>query len=256
MIKTKDICHALVLLPALLAVGVAPSVRAHSFVKLQSPGYVTEGSNTSGVYQITHACGQDPVLAQSFMMPTLNPILKRQGGGKIADADGSGTVDLFDVITSGTLIGTFQPQIDRSVFRQTQLKVDDPSLNNPVGFSGTRGVVPDKFYAETRLTVNTVFFVTNSCVRELWVHPVGAEICKFTQVPDEGDANIWMEETTSKFPNAVHGVGENALRIRFVRDQSFNPLKKRCKGGYIVDVYASKVDIDTHLPIPGIWPAP
>jgi len=83
---------------------------------------------------------------------------------------------------------------------------------------------------------------------------VGADICKVTSTPQLGDANIWMNHTTAKFPNPVHGVGENELRIDFKRDLKTNPLPKRCGAGYTVDLNASDEDIDANLPIPGYWP--
>jgi hypothetical protein len=194
------------------------------------------------------------VIAQSLMMPTVNPILSRPDGGKIPDTDGSGFVDLADLIENGSFAGLVTPYVDMHIFKQTQRKIDMPELDNTVGFSNTNGKIPDKFYADSPFSLVSVSFVPISCAKELVVHPVGADICRITSVPDGGDANIWIEHPTRKFPNLVHGVGENALRITYQRDLATHPLKKRCGEGYTVEVFASDEDIDDHLPIPGIWP--
>lgn len=239
---------------ALVLCGAGHGASAHSSIMIAGNAVVEEA--VTALYRIQHACSESglPVIAQSFIMPTVNPILSRRDGGKIPDTDGSGAVDLGDVIENGSFVGLIAPFVDTHVFKQSQRKIDVPDLDNTVGFSSTHGKVPDKFYAETPFSLVPVSFVQNSCARELVVHPVGADICRFTSIPDGGDANIWMEHPTKKFPNWVHGVGENQLRITYQRDLSSNPLRKRCGEGHTVDVFASDEDIDAHLPIPGLWP--
>ncbi|MFO1417840.1 MAG: hypothetical protein U1E83_04155 [Methylotetracoccus sp.] len=237
-----------------------PDASAHSEINLPPPYYVGEEFITAQ-YRIVHACTTNtgksiPVIAQSFMLPTQNAVVSRPDGGKIDDSNGNGTADLEDVIDNGNLAGLIQPFINRSVFQKIQRKTDSPDLDNAVGFSGTNGEVPDKFYADMPFMLIPVSFRTDSCATELIVHPVGADICRITKSPKEGDANIWMEHTTAKFPNPVHGVGENALRISYKRNLKSLPLTKGCGKGYTVDVFASDEDIDANLPIPGVWPKP
>lgn len=234
---------------------LSQGVLGHSSIDMPPPYYVREASVTAS-YRIVHACDGSPVIAQSFIMPSLNPVLERQDGGKIEDANGDGIIDIADISDSGSLIGTFQPLIDKRVFSEIQMKVDDPGLGNAIGVSATGGSVPDKFFADTPIVIRPVFFIQNSCAKELVVHPVAADICRFTKSPRAGDVNIWMEHPTAKFPNLVHGIGESQLRISFHRNLKANPLPKRCNGGYTVDAFASDEDIDAHLPIPGVWPKP
>ncbi|MFO1417842.1 MAG: hypothetical protein U1E83_04165 [Methylotetracoccus sp.] len=254
--KLAVLAHASI--GAALLCAATPNAQAHSGVLLPPP-YSVGGSIVTAQYRIVHACTTNtgkslPVIAQSFMLPTQNPVLSRADGGKIDDTDGSGTVDLGDIIYNYSFAGGITPIINHSVFRQIQRKTD--SLENAVGFSGTDGEVPDKFYADIPFALTPVFFVEASCAKEIVVHPVGADICRITKNPKEGDVNIWMEHTTAKFPNPVHGIGENALRISYARDLKAYPLEKRCGKGYTIDVFASDEDIDAHLPIPGIWPKP
>jgi hypothetical protein len=235
---------------ALLA-GLITDASAHSIILLDGRTYIPEYTAVKAVYRIQHACTESglPVIGQSFILPTVNPIVKREDGGKIEDLNFSGSVDLADVIDAGSLIGQVQPFIDTSVFKQRQLKSD--SLGNTIGFSSTGGNIPDKFYAEIPFLIPSVGFIAQSCASQMIVHPVGADICKTTNPPALGDANIWVEHTTSKFPNLVHGVGENELRLVYKRTLSTNPLptNKNCGQGYTVDVYASDKDINANLPI-------
>lgn len=235
----------------------AQNALAHSDIDIPA-GAVLEGVQTQATYRIQHACSESgrPVIAQSLLLPTVNPILSRAGGGAVQDTDGSGTVDLNDVIQGGSLAGLIQPYIDTAVFRQRQRKTNP--LGNAIGFSSTKGKIPDGFYAEIPFVLTPVFFLETSCVTHLVVHPVGADICKVDRTPRLGDANLWMNHTTTKFPNPVHGIGENALRIDYKRDISINPLPKVCGEGYTVDLDVSDEDIDANLPITisgsGYWP--
>ncbi|MFO1418300.1 MAG: hypothetical protein U1E83_06485 [Methylotetracoccus sp.] len=68
--------------------------------------------------------------------------------------------------------------------------------------------------------------------------------------------NIRLDQPKAKFPNLVHGIGENQRRISFRRNLTSIPLPKRCRGRYVVDAFASDEDIDAHLSIPGVWPKP
>lgn len=237
--------------------GTSAETAAHSSIDIPN-GEVLEGYMTKVAYRIQHACSESgrPVIAQSFLLPTVNPILSRADGGEIPDLDGNGTVDLSDVIQGGSLVGLIQPYIDTTVFKQRQRKTD--ANGNAIGFSSTKGNVPDGFYAEIPFLLPSVFFVETSCVMHLLVHPVGADVCKITRTPRLGDANIWMEHTTARFPNNVHGIGQNELRIDFKRDTGFNPLPKGCGEGFTVEVHASEEDIDANLPITipssGYWP--
>ncbi|MFO1417843.1 MAG: hypothetical protein U1E83_04170 [Methylotetracoccus sp.] len=243
------------LFAALLA-AAAPNAAAHSYIAAR-PLVIYP---IFAQYRIVHACYPlngttvKPVIAHSFLMPTVNPILSRPDGGTIEDTDKNGKVELIDIIQSGGLQENIVPFVNHSVFKELQRKTDP--LGNTIGFSGTEGNVPDKYWADIPFTIMPVFFNPDSCVSELVVHPVGADICRLTGVPDYGDANLWMEHPTAKFPNYVHGIGENGLSIDFKRSKKYNPMKKRCGAGYKVDVFASDEDIDANLPIPGIWPKP
>ncbi|MFO1417841.1 MAG: hypothetical protein U1E83_04160 [Methylotetracoccus sp.] len=246
------------LIGTVLLCSVTQNAWAHSEIDVPRPYSVGE-SIVTAQYRIVHTCLTStgkwiPVIAQSLIVPTQNPVLSRTDGGKIDDLNQSGTTDLGDILQNPSLAGLIQPIVNRSVFQKIQRKTDD--LDNAVGFSATDGEVPDKFYADLPFVLVPVFFVPESCAKELIVHPVGADICRITKTPKGGDVNIWMEHTTAKFPNPVHGIGENSLLIRYERNMKTYPLEKRCGEGYSVDVFASDEDIDAHLPIPGIWPKP
>lgn len=150
----------------------------------------------------------------------------------------------------------FQSALALSTFAVPPVSAHDAILGNTIGFSATSGHYRQGFVGEVPLFVTPIFFTEETCATQIAVKPVGADICKITPVPASGDANIWMEHTTAKFPNPVHGVGENEMRLIFKRDLETKPLAQSCNGqGFSVTVTASAKDIDANLPIPNYWPA-
>lgn len=229
---------------------VVGPVSAHDTI----PNGTTSEATVTAQVLIQHSC--DPsldangnptfprVIAYSFIFPTVDPIATRDDNGE--------AVDINEVVVN------FGPQIvtpfwDKRIFKDHQLKTD--SLGNNIGFSSTGGNFPQGFMGEVPIMISPMFFWYESCATQVTVKPVGADICKISETPVSGDANIWMDHPTAKFPNPLHGVGENAMRLVFLRDLNSHPLPASCHGeGFSVTVTASDKDIDANLPIPGYWP--
>ncbi|QJD30790.1 hypothetical protein [Methylococcus geothermalis] len=169
--------------------GITASVWAHSLIIVPNGEIVEEW--VTAKYRIQHGCEEQlrgakprPIIAQSFLLPTVNPVLSRDDGGQIQDTDGNGIVDLNDVIQGGSLIGQVTPLVDSSVFKNRRPITD--ALGNVLGFNSTNGKVPPggRIYAEVPFVVTPVFFVEASCATRLVVHPVGADICKLGVTPN------------------------------------------------------------------------
>lgn len=228
------------------------SVWAHTYF---DPRQVTEGRLTRGVLILPHVCealvnGKPrdlPVIAQSLLIPTVNPKLSRSDGRSISD--------LGQVIEQGALSGFITPFFDSSTFQKHRLKKD--SLGNSVGFGNWKGRLPHGYFGQIPVMIQSLNFVSTSCANQLIVEFGGADICRVTAVPADGDANLWIPSTTPRFPDAnVHGVGE-PMPLVINRDLALNPLRPRCSGKeFSVTVSPSPEDIDANLPIKGYWPAP
>ncbi|WP_045225841.1 hypothetical protein [Methyloterricola oryzae] len=250
--KTNTVLPALI-----LSAFAAQPVSAHDVILNNT---IVESQTLSTVL-IQHSCDATTfdangnpiypeVIAYSFVFPTVEPVAIRDDNGE--------AVDLSNILQNYGP-GIVTPFWDTRIFKTLQLKKD--SLGNNIGFSATGGHYQQCFNGEVPLFITPLFFwdadsAIETCATQVTVKPVAADICKITPVPATGDANIWMEHTTAKFPNSLHGIGENEMRLVFKRDLEHNPLPASCNGkGFSVTVTASDKDIDANLPIPNYWPA-
>lgn len=243
---------------ASLLCGAGQGVFAHTTVMSQA----TEGTTAYNALQIGHGCTKDngkklPVVAQSVVIPTVNPVVLRADPN---DSTKTIPVNLSDVISDPLgLAGKVDVVQDRNVFKK-QDEVYDATGNNVIGFNSRngnlqtnlRGLVPFRFTPPAFVPSDA-----NHCAKRLLVKIAIADICKTNVFPPiPGSANLWMPNTTSKFPNAgvdgtsatYHGGGAATLTIN--RKDKLDPA---CGAGYDVTVWPSEEDIDANLPIKGYW---
>lgn len=239
-------CFALVLAP----LGWTSTVNAHpTFV----PTEVLEGVTTNGMIKLTHACeeSQLPLIALSYIVPTVNPFLERSDGGTINA--------LSDVLQNTGLQNFIIPFYDRGLFKLHRLQKD--ALGNTIGFNSRNGRLPLGFPGQVPIQIGALFFNSDSCANEIRIKVAGADICRKTAAVHVGDANLWIPNRTPRFPDGnVHGSSRRLrqgapVTLRVKRDLTNNPLPAACGGtGFSVTVWPSNEDIDQNLPIPGFWP--
>lgn len=241
--------------------GTSLGVLAHTTVRDQA----TEGTTSYNALQIGHTCAvetnkvgadgnpitkQIPIIAQSVVFPTMNPIVTRPDPN---DATKTIPVNLSDVISDATgLAGKADLVQDKNIFA-SQNEVYDSTGTNLIGFNATRGnlqtnlrgLVPFRFTPPTFVASDA-----NHCAKRLLVKIAIADICKKTFPPKPGTANLWIPGVTTTFTHAdIDGVGAPAT-LTINRKNALDPA---CGEGYDVTVTPSSEDVDAHLPIKGYW---
>lgn len=254
--------------------GVGSSAMAHTSIQNQ----VTTSSTTYNNIVIGHTCTlptnnkKIPVVAQSVLFPTVNPLLT-EGDDKHA----SSITAITDIITSATgLAGIPQLIQNKDIFAAQSEKTD--ANGNVIGFNSYTGNLNPSLHGLVPFRLGGISFIsttspkkdaagatvstTDSCVTELVVKVAVADICKLAFPaggPKEGQANLWMPNTTTKFANAVDGTSATPLAgspatLTIKRDTTKNPLDAGCNGtGKTVTVWPSNEDIDANLIIPRVW---
>lgn len=207
---------------------------------------------------IGHGCTDDkgkkfPVVAQSVLFPTLNPVI-------VVDGNLS-NLKVTDLIESATGLANL-PQLiqNRDIFEKSSEKTDDSG--NVIGFNGYKGsldpslhgVVPFRFGSLTFKT--SINGLTNNCVKSLAVKIAIADICKLEfpaggPVEGKAQANLWIPNTTTKFANVVDGTSATT------RGGSPGTLtvdnSSACPSGSTVTVWPSDDDVNANLVIPKVW---
>jgi hypothetical protein len=243
--------------------GFGQNAAAHTSIQNK----VNDSSTTYNNIVIGHTCTTTaskkiPVVAQSVVFPTVNPVL--------TTGTGAGTVSSLtvgDIITSTAALANV-PQLIQSndIFSRQSEKTD--SSSNVIGFNSYKGSLGNTLHGLVPFRTAGITFKssansnTDSCVTKLTVKVAIADICKNTFPPKEGTANLWIPNVTTKFPNAVDGTdngtpGErlgSPASLVINRDLTTNPLDSSCNDtGLEVTVWPSDEDIDANLAIPGVW---
>lgn len=245
---------------AKLAIGVQVAVLcaagsevfAHTTVRDQAK----EGTAAYNALQIGHGCTDPatskklPVIAQSVVFPTLDPIVTRPD-----PADASKTIPflLSDAIADPLgLAGKADLVQDKSVFARQDEVYDD--RGNLIGFYGTKGNLQPNLLGLTTFRFAPPTFVPSDpthCVRRLLIKIAIADICnKNVFPPTPASANLWIPSLTAKFADGeIDGIGAPANLVVNRKDA----LDPACGEGYDVTVTPSPEDVDAHLPIKGYW---
>ena len=238
---------------AAIALLITFGATAHTTVRSQA----TEGVTADNALRIGHGCtapgGEPiPVIAQSTVFPTVNPVL--------TSSDGSAVGGLDAVIAEGTLAARVRGLQDRSVFASQETKRD--ALGNAVGWSAFDGVLDTMLAGRSPFQFAGPNFVASSCAKRLLVKVAIADIC--SRAPADtvasGKVNLWIPDNGSQYATlgkaqGIDGIGEPATLI-VNRNLAANPLPPVCGDGVDVTVTPSAVDVDANLGIPGVWGLP
>ncbi len=237
---------------AALAVAVS-TASAHTTIRSQA----TEGVTEDNALKIGHTCetadeSHIPVIAQSVIFPTLDPVLTASDGSTIAN--------LAQVIEQGSLVGLGRPIQDKSVFKMQRQKYDE--LGNVIGFEAAAGSLDPEIPGRAPFQYAAPRFVAGSCAKRLLIKVAIADICvRGTGMNDSiafGKVNLWIPDDSSQIATLaksrnVDGVG-GAATLTVNRNLTTNPLAAACGAGIDVTVTPSAADIDKNMPIAGFWP--
>lgn len=252
-------------------VAMGSSAMAHTTI--QSTITANSSGVTSSNYNnivIGHTCSLDTkkfsIQAQSVLFPTVDPLVY------VDYVDSSSTVSTLKV---EDLIGPAPtssnpnpvslglaniPQLIQSkdIFEKQSEKTD--AEGNVIGFNGFKGNLDSSLHGLVPFRFNAIAFktgvtgLTNSCVKKLLVKVAIADVCKTSfgkGGPKDGQANLWIPNTTTKFANVVDGTSATALAgspATLTIDNS-----SACANGSTVTVFPSNADIDANLIIPKVW---
>lgn len=261
--------------------GAAQFAYAHTVIQ----NSVTTGSTTYNSIVIGHTCESKgkkiPVVAQSVLFPTVSPIILK--GDQVFDS--TPTLTLGDVFETPAVIakdaqgtpGTpgYKPAVvakaavpldslanipqliqNKDIFKFQREKTN--ATGNVIGFEGWGGKLDPTLHGLVPFRTSGLNFKTSSCAKKVYIKVAIADICKMSFPPQEGTANLWMPNTTTKFPNVVDGTSATAFAgspatLTVERPLSTNPLPEGCGSGDDVYIYPSNADIDANLPIKKRW---
>jgi hypothetical protein len=252
---------------ALFAVG--QGAFAHTTVMSQA----TEGTTAYNALQIGHGCTIEtgkvdankqpitkkiPVVGQSAIFPTLNPLVTRPDP---ADPAKTIAMNLADVISDPLgLAGKADLVQDRSVFKhQDEITDNGREDGKVIGFHSIRGDLQTNLRGLVPFRFTPPVFTKSDgnpehCANSILIKVAIADICKKNAFPPkEGTANLWIPSVTSKFTDGnIDGIGA-AATLTVKRNTAKNPLDPSCGDGYAVTISPSNEDVDAHLPVRGYW---
>lgn len=210
---------------------------------------MTEGTAIDNAIAIGHGCELlgKPVVAQSVVFPTLNPIITSSGATPITD--------LNEVVEGGTLENIADLISSKDIFSLQGEKTN--ALTNTIGFYGKSGSLPT--FALGRVPFQANAPKLGACVNKLTIEYAIADICDTTKPTIKpAKVNLWIPANGSQFAikganNMVDGVGDPAVML--IKRDPANPVStdtQICPDGAVdVTVTISPEDINANLPIPG-----
>lgn len=243
-----------------IVLGLAgPRVDAHTTI--QYPAH--EGTVSYNAAVIGHGCinlangKRTPVVAQSIVVPTVNPVVTRSDGTPTTLAAEFSYSDYRGTFTLDTLANQVQFIQDKSIFDQ-QEEITDAN-GNVIGAYGKRGKLNQELYGLVPFRLTAINFNPESCAKSLNIVMAIADVCKLNVFPPRaGTANLWIPAATSTFSDTgIDGIGEPAGVLTVNRDVVKKPLPAGCAAnadgttGYDVTISPSAEDVDAHLPFKG-----
>lgn len=224
---------------AVVGAFVAQSAVAHTTIQVQA----TEGTTTYNNVVIGHGCTVNgvsiPVIAQSVLFPTVNPIVTVSGAVSETITENPLSIESFANIA--------QLIQNRNVFSKQAEKKN--AAGQVIGFANTEGSLDPSLHGLVPFRTAGVTFKSNSCAKQLLIKVAIADICT-----PNGAANLWIPSVTTKYSNPnIDGIGSPAT-LTINRDLTKNPLPSSCGAGYTITLTPSPADIDANLGIPGYLP--
>jgi hypothetical protein len=226
---------------ATLALGalMTQTAQAHTTIQVQA----NEATTTYNNVVIGHGCTVNgtalPVIAQSVLFPTVNPVVTVSGAGA-----STATENPLSIATFANIAQLIQ---SRDVFtRQVEKK---NAAGQVIGFESTEGSLLPELHGLVPFRTAGVSFKANSCAKQLQVKVAIADICTRNVA-----FNLWIPQATAKYNSpTIDGIGSPAT-LTFNRDLTKNPLPAGCGEGYTITVSPSAEDVDANLQIPGYLP--
>ncbi|WP_428001539.1 hypothetical protein [Acidovorax sp.] len=214
----------------------AQGAMAHTTIQAQA----AEATTTYNNVVIGHGCtvggASVPVIAQSVVFPTVNPVVTVSGNVPASISENPLSIESFANIA--------QLIQNRNVFTKQAEKKN--ATGQVIGFEGTEGSLDPSLHGLIPFRTAGVTFKPNSCAKQLLVKVAIADICV-----KNGAANLWIPSLTPKYTNPnVDGIGSPAT-LTINRDLTKNPLPSSCGEGYTITLTPSPADVDANLPIPG-----
>jgi hypothetical protein len=213
-------------------------VQAHTTIQNQA----SEGTTTYNNLVIGHGCtladgSKLPVIAQSVLFPTVNPVYTTTGTV-------SGNPAVVSITTFANVAQLIQ---DRNIFSRQREKTN--ASGNVIGFESTEGSLDPTLHGLVPFRTAGITFPADSCAIRMIVQVAVADVCQKL-----GARNLWIPSVTPKYADAsVDGIGSPAS-LTFNRDLARNPLRASCGAGYTLTVTPSAEDIDANLKIDGYLP--
>lgn len=218
---------------ALLSLATLPAA-AHTTVQ----SVANEGTTTYNNLVIGHGCtlpdgSKLPVVAQSVVFPTVNPVITVSSGTFSGNPN---------ITATTTLAGIVKPVQSKDVFSTLIPKTD--GKGNLIGWASVGGNLDVNAIGLVPFRTAGITFAKDSCITKLLVKIAVADVCQAN-----GAKNLWIPSVTKKYTDpTVDGIGSPAT-LTIARDQTKNPLPSSCGAGYEVTVTPSVEDVDTNLHI-------
>ena len=243
------------------------------------------GSTSFSRIGVNHACNGTspvtPVVAQSAVIPTINPIISSndpvsspavaavgtsgQPGFVAAKAAGSyytilpNTAAVSDYLVT-TLAGTtpvttlanrFQLVQSKNVFTSS-IEQRNSTGTDVIGWVSTKGSLQINEHGEVPFRFSNVFFKPDSCLRSVIVQLAVADICKTNSLPLDPTklstvqgVNLWIDSTnggSTHFPASSIEAGAGTTNFTINRDPVANPYPATCAAAPVVTKVAGTAD--------------
>jgi hypothetical protein len=274
-ICSQKMKHITLGLGAVLMLGAGQAAFAHASILNAIDSGATGFSRVGLNHACNHTSPPTPIVAQSVVFPTINPILSRSDNGAITSL-----ADFFATTASGltgagadasisTLANFPQLVQSRDVF-SAQIEQRN-EVDKVIGFVSTKGSLGLNLHGELPFRFGAVHFKNNNCAKSLRIQVAVADLCNSQQKPPLQDStvnlgvNLWVSNQTpglagGPFPPGSIENGAATPILTINRNVAVNPYPANCapNGGpdalFDVNVFPSADDI-ARLQYPG-WGTP
>ncbi len=227
----------------------APAVLAHTTLETTT---MAEGVRVVNNLQIGHACGTGTsVLGSSVVFP-----------------DGTDSTILLNGMPYPRPLTDFisnwgpniQPLVNRAVFNNVDEK--NGPTGNVVGFwAGGGPGMPNHMVGYVPFRVNATNINPLSCAASVRFYVNIVDVCEITgptELHDEGVAEFWTHNNIGTIYDRQSATDDGVARLTITRNTTTNPLPAGCGAGSLVEVKASKAQIERDMPIVfqgvRVWP--
>ena len=263
--SSKTLKHVTLGLGAVMMMGAGQAAFAHASILNTVNSGTAIGSTSFSRIGVNHACNATtpitPVVAQSAVIPTINPIISvapvtgNTAGTYVAQSTSpANTVGNYLFTTAAgttpvtTLANRFQLVQSKNVFTSS-IEQRDSSGTNVIGWVSTKGSLQINEHGEVPFRFSNVFFGANSCVHDVVVQLAVADICKTNSMPLSSASlsttqgvNLWIDNLNGgspSFPAAAIEPGAGTTNMTINRDPVTDPYPASCAGAPIVTAATS-----------------